>query len=341
MTHLEHSVSTSAVNPSQGRSTDLPRPFRPGFRFGKGERYEVSSMLGTGATAVVVLVEDSVRRRRAAAKLLRSCDGERPEEALFRARAEARTLKKIRHENIVKVYEVGHCDETAYVLLEHRDGIALDKLLEQGPLSLAFALDIATRVAGALAHAHAAGVLHLDVKPANVWVTRDGDVKLLDFGMDAEFDRARREAAAGSRLLFGTPAYMAPEQWRLMTPDARTDIWSLGTTLYEALTGELPFAKPGEHPILVCEAVASAGAPPTVSDRLNAPPALDDLLRCALANERAERFQTAGDFLRALKGVARDLAAASSGAENSRQSLLGLASAPRRRVRRSLAANWR
>ena len=113
-------------------------------------------MLGVGATAVVVLVEDSVRHRRAAAKLLRSCDGERPEAALFRARAEARTLKRVRHENVVQAYEAGRCDDTAYVLLEHHDGIALDKLLERGPLPLAFALDVSIRIASALEQAHPA-----------------------------------------------------------------------------------------------------------------------------------------------------------------------------------------
>ena len=313
MTHLEIPEPASSATVSAWRLTDeLPQPFRAGFRFGSRERYEVSAMLGAGATAVVVLVEDSVRRRRAAAKLLRCCDGERPEAARFRARAEASTLKRIRHENIVEVYGVGHCEDTAYIVLEHLDGIALDKLLEKGPLPLAFALDIATRIASALEHAHAAGVLHLDVKPGNVWVTRDGGVKLLDFGMDAELARARRETPSGSRLLFGTPAYMAPEQWRLMLPDARTDVWSLGATLYELLTGELPFSKPGDHPISICEAVASGAAPPTLGSRLNAPAALDDVLRRALANDRDNRFQAAGDFLRALKRVARAVPSSSS-----------------------------
>ena len=269
-------------------------------------------MLGAGATAVVLLVHDHVRGRRAAAKFLRSYEGEHTNEALFRARAEACTLKKIRHENIVKVYEVGRCNETAYVLLEHRDGIALDELVEKGPLPIPCALDIASQIASALAHAHAAGVLHLDVKPGNVWVARQGGIKLLDFGMDADFERARRETATAPRLLFGTPAYMAPEQWRLMTPDARTDVWSLGMTLYELLTAELPFIKSGEHPILICEAVASNGAPPLISSRLNAPPALDEVLRRALANDRANRFQTAGEFLRALKNVAQDVRSPSS-----------------------------
>ncbi|HVR18106.1 MAG TPA: serine/threonine-protein kinase, partial [Polyangiaceae bacterium] len=266
---------------SECRSTEEQptSPFRTGFRFGRNERYEVLALLGVGATAVVLLVHDHVGGRRAAAKFLRSYEGEHPNDALFRARAEACTLKKLRHENIVKVHEVGLCHETAYVLLEHRDGIALDKLVEKGPLPIPCALDIAVQLAGALAHAHAAGVLHLDVKPGNVWVAREGGVKLLDFGMDADFERAQREAATRPRLLFGTPAYMAPEQWRLMTPDARTDVWSLGMTLYELVTGELPFAKSGEHPILICEAVVSNGAPPPISRRLNAPPALDELLR--------------------------------------------------------------
>jgi serine/threonine protein kinase len=221
MNQRQIAVPASALTASGCRAIELPQPFRPGFRFGHRARYEVSGVLGAGATAVVVLVEDSVRRRLLAAKLLRTCDGERPAEALFRARAEARTLRKIRHENIVNVYGVGRCNDTPYVLLEHRDGIALDQLLAKGPLPLASALDIGIRVASALEHAHTAGVLHLDVKPANVWLTRDCSVKLLDFGMDAELARARRERSGGARLLFGTPAYMAPEQWRLLPGRAR------------------------------------------------------------------------------------------------------------------------
>jgi serine/threonine protein kinase len=297
------------VTVSECRSTEERSlsPFRTGYRFGRDERYEVLSLLGAGATAVVLLVHDHVRGRRAAAKLLTSYPGESTGEALFRARAEAHTLRRLHHENIVKVYEVGRCNETAYVLLEHRDGIALDELVEKGPLPIPCALDIAAQIASALAHAHAAGVLHLDVKPGNVWVAREGGVKLLDFGMDADFERARREGKTAPKLLFGTPAYMAPEQWRLMTPDARTDVWALGMTLYELVTGELPFAKPGEHPILICEAVVSNGAPPSISKRLNAPAALDELLRRALANDRAKRFQTAGEFLQALKSVAQNV----------------------------------
>jgi serine/threonine-protein kinase len=110
---------------------------------------------------------------------------------------------------------------------------------------------------------------------------------------------------------------MAPEQWRLLPPDARTDVWALGTTLYELLTGELPFAHPGDHPISIGEAVASGAPPPALSSRLNAPVALDTVLRRALASARESRFPSAGDFARALENVARAVTSPSSEAKPS------------------------
>jgi serine/threonine-protein kinase len=244
--------------------------------------------------------------RNVAAKLIRGADSEQPDDMLLFARAETRILEKLHHENIVEAYEAGLCGEIAYIILEYSEGVALDRLVEKGPLPLADALDIAVQLARALEHAHAAGVLHLDVKPSNVWVARNGRAKLLDFGIGAELERIAPETQSTPSLMYGTPAYMAPEQWRLMLPDARADIWSLGVTVYELLTGDVPFAESGEHAAFVCEAIMSSRLSPCVSGRLNAPVALDEVLRRALANDRVERFQTANALRLALEAVYRE-----------------------------------
>jgi serine/threonine protein kinase len=289
-------------NPAESRT--FPR----GSRFGPDERFEVLSELGSGSTAVVLLVRDAKCDRKAAAKLIRCRDGEQLDDVLERANAETRTLARLNHENVVQAYEAGLCQESAYVLLEYQEGIALDQFLERGPLSVGGAIEVAIQIARGIEHAHAAGVLHLDLKPSNVWLSRNGCVKLLDFGIDGELDHELLNEESTTSFICGTPAYMAPEQWRLLRPDARADVWALGVILYELLTGNMPFAKSGSHPVLICEAVVSAKTPPAISNRLNAPPALDQVLRRALACDRKERFQCATDLrdaLEAMTGPAR------------------------------------
>jgi serine/threonine protein kinase len=277
--------------------------FPRGSRFGPDGRFEVLNELGSGSTAVVLLVRDATCGRNAAAKIMSCREGEQPDEVLERAHAETRTLARLNHENVVRAYEAGQCQESAYVLLEYQEGIALDQLLERGPLSVGGAIEVATQLARGLEHAHAAGVLHLDLKPSNVWIGRNGCAKLLDFGIDAEVEHVLPDDDSMASFICGTPAYMAPEQWRLHRPDARADVWALGVTLYELLTGDMPFAESGTHPMLICEAVVSAKTPPPISRRLSAPAALDQILRRALANDRKERFQSATELRRALEVV--------------------------------------
>lgn len=298
-----------AENVSDIRSIEERPPFPNGFRFGPNQRYEIVGELGSGSTAHVLLARDREGERLVAVKCFRRYD-DRPDESLRRASAEAETLAKLRHENIVRMHGIDLCEGTAYLVLEYEDGFALEDVLAGGALPLARAIDVTIQIARALEHAHAAGVLHLDVKPGNVWVTPDYRIKLLDFGIDAELDRSPSQPRSKRTLMFGTPAYMAPEQWRLSMPDERTDVWALGVTLFELLTGDVPFAGECDHALFLCEAISSSAGPPPISRELRAPRSLDALLQRAIANDRDLRFQTVKEFRQGLEELARDLRAA-------------------------------
>jgi serine/threonine-protein kinase len=288
---------------SDVRSVGDGPPFPNGFRLGPNERYEIVGELGSGATAHVLCARDRESEELVAVKVFRRVDGERPDDSFARALAEARTLEGLRHENIVRMHGIDRCLGLAYVVLEYVDGTALDDELACSPLPLARAVDVTIQIARALEHAHAAGVLHLDVKPGNVWIAPNGRIKLLDFGIHAELVCAAAESRSERTLMFGTPAYMAPEQWRLALPDERTDVWALGVTLFELLTGDVPFGGGCEHALFLCEAIAASAGPPPISNEVDAPRALDDLLKRAIANDREARFQTMCELRQALESL--------------------------------------
>ena len=295
-----------AENASDVRSVGDRPPFPAGFRFGPNGRYEVVGVLGSGATAHVLLSRDSTSECLVATKCFRLANGEGVDESFRRARAEARTLETLRHENIVRLRDVDRWEDTAYVVLDYEEGVSLEALLARGPLPLRRALDVTLQVARALEHAHSVGVLHLDVKPGNVWVRRDGCVKVIDFGIHAELVRSQSTSRSNRTLLFGTPAYMSPEQWQLKLPDERSDVWALGTTLFELLTGDLPFADACDHGLLLCEAIVKSSGPRPIGEHLNAAPALDELLHHALANDARERFQSMRELRLAIEDLAKN-----------------------------------
>ena len=159
-----------------------------------------------------------------------------------RFRREEEMALRLDHPNLVKAHPPRREKSRVYLIMEYVDGATLAALLdERGPLPAARALDVARQTCDALAYLHAHGVIHRDVKPGNVLVRRDGQVKLLDLGI-AHLDTARRLTISGLSASIGTPDYMAPEQLRGRAGDARVDLYALGTMLYELLTGRLPYA---------------------------------------------------------------------------------------------------
>jgi tetratricopeptide (TPR) repeat protein len=197
-------------------------------------RFEIVGEIGRGGFGVVYEARDLSLGRtvafKAAAGLRKSA---LREERLLR---EAAAAAKLSHPNIVQVHDLGHSEYGPYLVLEMLRGVTLDARLARGALPAQEALHIARDLAAGLGHAHAAGVVHRDLKPSNVVVLAGGHAKILDFGLARAFGQRSLEA--------GTPAYMAPEQWRGAPEDERTDVFAMGVILFEMLTGELPF--PGE-----------------------------------------------------------------------------------------------
>jgi eukaryotic-like serine/threonine-protein kinase len=205
---------------------------RPGDVVG---RFEIVREIGRGGFGVVYEARDAQLGRGVAFKAIRAGDQEALREE--RLQREAESAARLSHPAIVTLYDVGRCEHGPYLVLELLRGQSLAQRLGQGPLSVREALRIATRVAEGLAHAHSRGVVHRELTPGNVFLCQDGQVKVLDFGLAHAFGQPR--------IAGGTPAYMAPEQWRGAPEDERTDVFALGVMLYRMLAGTLPFEEDG------------------------------------------------------------------------------------------------
>jgi serine/threonine protein kinase len=206
-------------------------------------RYRVESELGRGGMGVVYRGTQLALSRPVAIKRLSTSVEEDPS-AVERFRREALAASRLAHPGIVGVFDAGVFDDAPYLVMELVEGEPLDDLIaRRGVLGVDVALGIAVELANALGAAHAAGILHRDVKPANVLIATDGRARLVDFGL------ATLSANADTRItrygmLVGTPEYLAPEIARGADPDPRGDVYALGATLYEMLTGALPFDRP-------------------------------------------------------------------------------------------------
>jgi serine/threonine protein kinase/tetratricopeptide (TPR) repeat protein len=280
--------------------------------------YNVLEKLGSGGMGTVYLAKDARLGRRVALKIL-PAHFTRDEEFVRRFELEARAASSLNHPNIITVHEIGEAQGRRYIVTELVEGRTLREALADGPLPVREALDFCAQVAGALAKAHAAGIVHRDVKPENVMVDEEGHVKVLDFGIAKQLQRAadvNTEAPTSARhvntaagVVLGTSTYMSPEQLRAAELDARTDIWSLGVVLYETLAGRPPFEASNYGDLVVS---ILHGEPPPISDfRGDAPEGLEALLRRALAKERDERFDSAKELQSELRRIIRRLDAES------------------------------
>jgi serine/threonine-protein kinase len=280
-----------------------------------GGRYDIEALLGRGGMGEVYLARDARLGRRVAIKLLA---GEAPGGAGYRRfEREARAIARIAHPNVCTIHEVGRTEDGRhFIAMEYVEGETLRQRLARGPLGVREALDVGWQVAKALAAAHQAGVVHRDVKPENIVLRKDGYVKVLDFGLakltapaDARASRppeAPPLSLTDSGVVMGTVSYMSPEQARGLDVDARTDVWSLGVVLYEALAGRPPFA--GETATDVLVALVEKEPAPLASPAGEPVPAgLARLIARALRKNRAERYQTSAELLDGLGRLRRDL----------------------------------
>ncbi|MHB1324370.1 MAG: serine/threonine-protein kinase, partial [Coriobacteriia bacterium] len=274
------------------------------------DRYRPLAELGSGGHGSVVLAFDTKMARRVAIKRLplpRTRSGAViPRTGL----AEARTAALLNHPNIVTVHEWDTDADEAFIVMEFIDGASVAELLDETgePFSLDETAAIVAAVSAAVSHAHSNGVLHLDLKPANVLVTRDGRVKVADFGVSALTDASG--VAAGRA---GTIGYMPPEQIRDDRLDERTDGWALAALTYELLTNANPFDADTAEGSLFRIEVAEVPAPSEFEPGL--PEELDDVLLAALSPDPAERYPGVSDFGRA---VLRYLGDPAEGAESLR-----------------------
>jgi len=247
---------------------------------------------------VVYKATDSRLNRPVAIKCLfpHLCDDDCARERFLR---EARAASAVEHPNICVIHEIeSRCEGHMFIVMAYYDGQTLGQKLREGALSVDDSVEIAAQIAEGLAAAHARGVVHRDIKPGNLMVTRDG-VRILDFGLARLADSAQL-TLAGSVL--GTPAYMSPEQTRGEALDARSDVWSAGTVLYEMLTGSAPFR--GENPYAICHAIRSEAAP-SLFTSVDVPTELERVVQRALCKDRHERFQSAHEMAVALRRLQR------------------------------------
>jgi WD40 repeat protein len=269
-----------------------------GTRLGQ---YEIRSLLGRGSLGEVYLAEDSRLKRPVALKLLApSALGE--EDGLRLFEQEARAASALNHPNLLTIYEIGRADSETFIAAEFVDGVTLRQHLAEARMGLAEALGVATQIASALTEAHAIGIAHLDLKPENVMLRRDGYVKVLDFGTakltmqqpsPADVGEADRLASGGCERgpIAGTFGYMSPEQIRGDEVDTRADIWSLGVVLFEMITGRQPFCGAGVTE--VADAILQREPPTLGSARDDVPLELESIVRRALEKDRDARYQTA------------------------------------------------
>ena len=252
-------------------------------------RFRIGGRVSNGGMGVVYHAVDESLGRTVALKFLQA-RYHADDSAARRFRREARTVAALEHPNICTVHEIGEsADGQLYIAMPLYDGETLDQRIDRGPLAVEDAVQIAVQVARGLAKAHAAGVVHRDVKPSNVFITSDGVVKLLDFGIAKLADAAL--TATGGAGPIGTVAYMSPEQARGEAVDARTDLWSLGVVLYEMLAGRRPFT--GDAAVVVLEAIQHERYVPLTEQRPDVPPALARIVEVALSRDPAARYQSA------------------------------------------------
>jgi tRNA A-37 threonylcarbamoyl transferase component Bud32 len=258
--------------------------------------YRILEQIGLGGMATVYKAYHAAMDRYVAIKVLPQHLARDPS---FRARfeREARIIARLEHRFILPVYDVGEDEGVPYLVMRYTHSGDLSDLLSTQALTIAHAAWLISHVAEALAYAHRRGVIHRDVKPANVLLSGEGDVLLTDFGIAKIYEETLQLTGEGNMI--GTPAYMAPEQLQGTTVDARTDIYALGVVLYQALTGECPFV--AETPLAVALMHIHNPLRPPRQLNPNIPEALERIILRALAKNPADRFQTADELAETLR----------------------------------------
>ena len=265
--------------------------------------YQIKRKLGSGGMGEVYLAEDTKLHRQVALKVLApEFAGDPQRKARFLQEAHAASV--LNHPNVSVIHEVGESGEgTIFIAMEFIDGVTLLQARESRPLETAEILDIAIQTTDALDEAHTHGIIHRDIKSANIMLTSRGHVKVLDFGLakvmaseqsgQADDEHTRLKTSPG--LVMGTCSYMSPEQALGRPVDARSDLFSLGIVLYELLTGHLPFV--GKTTSETIEKISHAQPEPMARFNYSLPPELERIIRKLLEKDPARRYQSARELL--------------------------------------------
>ncbi len=272
-------------------------------------RYQVGELIGRGGMSDVHKGTDTRLGRTVAIKLLKPSLATDP---AFRTRfrQEAQAAARMAHPTIVRVFDAGeetvrepngHEAQLPFIVMEYVDGVLLKDLIKRGPLEVPEAVRITEGILTALEYSHRAGVVHRDIKPGNVMITKAGQVKVMDFGIARAISDSSATVAQTTAVL-GTASYFSPEQAKGESVDARTDLYSTGVVLFEMLTGRPPFR--GDTPVAVAYQHVSetAVAPSSVNPKVS--PAMDVVVARALTKDRFERYQTVAEFRHDLEEAA-------------------------------------
>ncbi len=298
------------MDPLNGSSRGDDTEADPDERIGTlvDERYKILAAMASGSMGAVYKAERVPVGKLVAIKFLHASYA-KDEEFLTRFERETRVMSKLAHPNCVSVVDFGVWDGAPYLVMEYVAGTTLRALLDQGPVSPERALKLAKQIAAGLAHAHAQGVVHRDVKPANIMISQElgtGDhVRILDFGLARLRGNVGRDATQAN-VVVGTPNYMAPEQTvGGGTIDARTDIYALGVVLFEMVAGQRPFSAQDTMQLLGMHRAAPV---PHLTEKMLIPAALpeglQDLVERCMAKEPEDRFQTAIEVTEAIDAMA-------------------------------------
>ena len=263
--------------------------------------YKILSEVGRGGMGVVYKAEDTKLKRQVALKFLRS-DVLEDEEHRERFLREAQAAAALDHSNICTVHEIDEVEGETFIAMAFIEGQTVKNKIAERPLKLEEALDIAIQTATGLQAAHEKGIVHRDIKGANLMVTPQGQVKIMDFGLAQLAERSQLTKTA---TILGTPAYMSPEQARSERTDRRTDVWSLGVVIYEMMTGRLPFE--GERQQAVLYAIVQEDPEPITALRVGVPTELDFIVSKAMAKDAGERYQHVEEMIVDLLSLGKKL----------------------------------
>jgi eukaryotic-like serine/threonine-protein kinase len=284
------------------------------------EHYEVVRKLGAGGSGVVYLANDTLLMRPVVLKILKrgALSIEQMRTTVLR---EARLASAIEHPNVCAIYDVGETEDEAYIVMQYVPGESLDKIIASGAASVQLGLSVGIQIADGLSAAHRLGIFHRDLKPANVMLTDGGVVKILDFGLarrkssaEAEFDPtkprrdpARREVRTTYTARGGTIAYMAPEQFVTGQTSVQSDIFAVGVTLYELLSGRHPFVRPESEELQSVRAIQFAEPQPLTECCPQVPAELASVISTCLQKTPSARYSSAADLREALRTIMKTM----------------------------------